>query len=435
MIQVSQLVHLLHLLMAALPFMVVGMANQYIFPDWVAPEALRLLINKLEIAQFFNTDYNKEFDREFPIGEVVRVKLPQRFLIRDGLGYTPQPINRINTTVVCNQIFGVDFEWDSFEAALRMERSKGEISRQYLEPAMAQIAQEIDTRAALFAYQNANNIVGVLGTDPNTAATFMQARQRLIELACPPGGEKGMIVPPQVNTALVPALQSLFNPTSEISEQYKEGSLGKLWGFDWYEAMSLWRHTCGTVAGAFTVSGGNQSGTALTVNLTAADTINVGDVFSIANVNQINPMTRRLLSTVPKTFVATAPLVAAGGGGDIINISPAIFGPGSQYQNVDALPVNTAAITRFPGTAAPNGVSGAQGLWIHKDAFALVGVKLESPKATELTAQDRDKKTGIPIRFVRMFDPVQSKMINRWDTVIGFGQLYADACCGRVLCA
>lgn len=414
------------------------MANQYIFPDWVAPEALRLLINKLEVAQFFNTDYNKEFEREFPVGEIVRVKLPQTFLIRDGLGYTPQPINRINTTVVCNQIFGVDFEWDSFEAAVRMERSKQEISKQYLEPAMAQIAQEIDTRAALFAYQNANNIVGVLGTDPNSSVTFMQARQRLIELACPPGGEKGMIVPPQVNTALVPALQGLFNPASEISQQYKEGSLGKLWGFDWYESMSLFRHTAGnwqTPANNTVSATAGQSGNVLLVANTAADTYNVGDVFSIANVNQVNPRTRRLLSTVPKQFVVTAPLVGTGGGADALSISPAIFGPGSQYQNVDALPAGAALMTLFPGTATPSLKSGAQGLALHRDAFALVGVKLESPKATELTAQSRDKKTGIPIRFVRMFDPVQSKMINRWDTVIGFGQLYADNCSVRILCA
>lgn len=411
------------------------MANSFIFPDWVAPEALRLLLNKLEVCQFFNTDYNKEFDREFPIGEVVRVKLPQQWLIRDGLGYSPQPINRINTTVTCNQIFGLDFEWDSFEGAVRMERRKEEISKQYLEPAMAQIAQEMDTRAALFAYQNANNIVGVLGTDPNSSATFMAARQRLIELACPPGGEKGMIVPPAVNTALVPALQGLFNPTSEIAEQYKEGSLGKLWGFDWYESMSLFRHTAGTWAGAVTVNGSSQSGTAIIITATAGDTFNVGDIVSFANVNLVNPRTRRALTTTVKTFVVTAPLTAAGGGADTINISPAIFGPGSQYQNVDALPVTGAALTLFVGTASPNGKVGAQGLWMHRDAFAMVGVKLESPKATELTAQARDKKTGIPIRFVRMFDPVQSKMINRWDTVIGFGQLYADSCAGRVLCA
>ena len=410
------------------------MPNSYVFPDWVAPEALRLLLNQLEVSQFFNTEYNKEFDREFPVGETVRVKLPQRYLIRDGLGYNPQAIDRINTTVTCNQIFGVDFQFDDFEGALKMERSKEEISRQYLEPAMAQIAQEIDTRAALFAYQNSNNIVGVLGTDPNSSTTFMQARQRMKELACPPG-EKGMIVPPAVNTAYVPQLQALFNPASEISQQYKEGSLGRLWGYDWYESMSLWSHTAGTWAGAVTVNGPNQSGTQLTITATAGDTFNVGDVFGIASVNQVNPMTRRKLSTVGKTFTVTAPLVAAGGGVDVVNISPAIFGPGSQYQNVDALPASGAALTLFPGTASPNGKTGAQGLAIHPDAFALVGVKLQSPKATELTSQARDKKTGIPIRFVRMWDPISAQMINRWDTCIGFGNLYGDNCSVRVLCA
>jgi hypothetical protein len=411
-------------------------ANQFIFPDWVAPEALRLLTNQLQVAQFFDTSYNKEYTKEFPVGEVVRVKLPQRFLIREGLGYSPQPINRINTTVTCNQIFGVDFEWDDFEGALRMERSKQEISEQYLKPAMAQIAQEIDTRAALFAYQNANNIVGVLGTDPSTSTTFMQARQRMKELACPAGSKVGMIVPPAVNTSLVPALQALFNPSDEISREFKEGSLGKLWGFDWYESMSLFSHTAGTWAGAVTVSGANQSGTSLVITATAGDTFNVGDVFSILNVNLVNPMTRRKLSTVAKTFVITTPLTAAGGAGaDTINFSPAIFGPGSQYQNVDALPASGAALTLFPGTSSPNGKSGAQAVWIHPEAFALVGVKLESPTSTEICKQSRDPKTGIPIRFVRAWDPVQSKFINRWDTVIGFGNLYPDNCAGRVLCA
>ena len=414
------------------------MPNSFIFPDWVCEEALRLLLNQLEVASNFNTDYNKEFDREFPIGEVVRVKLPQRFLIRDGLGYSPQPINRINTTVTCNQIFGVDFEWDSFEAALLMERSKEEISKQYLEPAMAQIAQEIDTRAALYAYQNTNNIVGQLGVDPNAIATFAQARQRMKELACPWIGEKAFVIPPQVNTSMTPALASLLNPSSEISEQYKSGSLGTMQGFEFYESMSLWRHTAGnwqTPASNTVSTLGGQSGTTLLVANTAGDVYNVGDVFSIANVNQVNPMTRRYVSLVPKQFVVTAPLVGTGGGSDALQIAPAIFGPGSQYQNVDALPAGSALMTLFPGTASPNQKTSAQGLAIHKDAFALVGVKLESPKATELTSQARDKKTGIPIRFVRMFDPIQSKMVNRWDTVIGFGTLYADNCAVRLLCA
>ena len=411
--------------------------GQYVFPDWVAEEALRLLINMLEVSQYMNTAFNKEFEREFPVGEVVRVKLPQRFLIRDGLGYSPQPINRINTTVACNQIFGVDFEFDDFEEALLMERSKEEISEQYLRPAMEQIAQEMDTRAALFAYQNANNIVGVLGTDPNSATTFMQARQRLKNLAgATRGSDNAMIVPSSVYTALVPVLQALFNPVDEISEQYKEGSLGRLWNFDWYESESLFRHTAGNwqTPANNTLAATSAGGTTLTVNNTAGDVYNVGDVFSIALVNQVNPMTRRFVSQVAKTFVVTAPLTGTGAGTDVLNISPAIFPPGSQYQNVDAAPLVNALMTLFPGTTTPSLKTGGQGLWLNKDAFAMVGVKLQSPKATELTSQARDKKTGIPVRFVRMYSPTEKKMTNSWDTCIGFGQLYADSCAGRVLC-
>lgn len=409
--------------------------GQYVFPDWVAEEALRLLINMLEVCQYFNTTDNKEFEREFPVGEVIRKKLPQRFLIRDGLGYSPQPINRINTTVACNQIFGVDFEFDDFEEALLMERSKEEISEQYLKPAMEQIAQEMDTRAALFAYQNANNTVGVLNVDPNSATTFMQARQRLKNLAgATRGSDNAMIVPSSVYTALVPVLQALLNPEAEISEQYKEGSLGRLWNFDWYESESLFRHTAGTIAGAVTLTVASAGGTQLQITNTNGDIFNVGDVYGIANVNQVNPMTRRFVSTVQKTFVVTAPLVGTGTGNDLLNISPAIFLPGSQYQNVDSVPAAGAALTLFPGTTAPNGKSSGQGLWLNKDAFAMVGLKLQSPKATELTSQARDRKTGIPVRFVRMYSPTEKKMTNSWDTLIGFGQYYADSCAGRVLC-
>lgn len=408
--------------------------GQYVFPDWVAEEALRLLINMLEVCQYFNTADNKEFEREFPIGEVVRKKLPQRFLIRDGLGYSPQPINRINTTVACNQIFGVDFEFDDFEEALLMERSKPEISEQYLKPAMEQIAQEMDTRAALFAYQNANNSVGVLNVDPNSATTFMQARQRLKNLAgATRGSDNAMIVPSSVYTALVPVLQALLNPESEISEQYKEGSLGRLWNFDWYESESLFRHTAGTFQNAVTLAAASAGGTTLSITDTAGDVFNVGDQIGIANVNLVNPMTRRFVSQVQKTFVVTAPLVGTGGP-DTLNISPAIFLPGSQYQNVDSTPAQGAALTLFPGTTSPNGKTSAQGLWLNKDAFAMVGLKLQSPKATELTSQARDKKTGIPVRFVRMYSPTEKKMTNSWDTLIGFGQYYADSCAGRVLC-
>jgi hypothetical protein len=116
-----------------------------------------------------------------------------------------------------------------------------------------------------------------------------------------------------------------------------------------------------------------------------------------------------------------------------ISISPSIYGPSSNYQNVDALPANAAALTLFPGTGSPNGKAGVNSLALSRDAFALVGVKLEVPKACEMASQTRDPDTGISVRFVRMFDPQQSKMVNRFDVLIGFGRLYSDSCAVRVL--
>ena len=411
------------------------MANQFVFSNWVAMEALRLLTNKLQVAQFFDTTWMKQFEQEFAVGASVQVKLPQRWTIRNGSGYQPQPINRITTTVNCNLIKGLDFEWDSIEKALQMERSNAEISKQYIEPAAAQLAQQVDSDAADFAYKNANNIVGVLGVDPTNSTTFMQAQQRLYELACPPGGERGVCIPPSVATAVVPGIQTYFNPSSEISRAFKEGTLGKFNGFDWYNSMSLKRHTAGTWAGAVTIdTTSSLSGNSIIVSCTTGDTFNAGDVFTIASVNYVNPMTREAPNVVLKQFVVLADAVGASSLATL-QISPTIYGPGSQYQNVDALPVAGAALTLFPGTANPNGKSGAQGLVLHPDAFAMVSVKLQSPEAVEVISQKTDPKTGIKIRFIRVYDGVQDRMINRWDMVYGFGAMYPDNCAVRMLCS
>ena len=115
-----------------------------------------------------------------------------------------------------------------------------------------------------------------------------------------------------------------------------------------------------------------------------------------------------------------------GGGVDVINILPAIYGPGSQYQSVDALPANGAALTLFPGTTTPNGKAGTVGLALSRYAFALVGAKLYVPKAVESAGQATDPDTGMSVRKVKAWDPVRSMEINRMDSLGGLGALYQD---------
>jgi hypothetical protein len=400
--------------------------NQFLNTNWVSMEVLRLLTNMLTVAEYFNRDYDKDFKQEFAVGSQITVKFPQRFLVVDGMGYQPQAINRIATTVNLDQWLQVPFEYDDYEKAVKLERSESELRENYYEPAAAALAQEIDSRAAKFAYQNANNVVGVLGTDPTGVATYYNARRRLKELAAPPG-KRALCISSSMMSTFGQNITTFFQPADELSSMFKEGSLGRAAGFDWYESNSLYTHTAGTWAGAVTVNGANQSGTSLIITATAADTFKKGDKFSIANVNQVNPMTRRLPGpTQVKHFTITQDLTAAGGGADTINFLPAIYGPGSQYQNVDALPANAAALTLWPGTSSPNGKAGTAGLALTKSAFALVGAKLYLPKAVEDRGQASDKQTGLSIRFVKAWDPVRSLAIHRWDMLVGYGNLYQD---------
>ena len=414
------------------------MANLFLNTSWISMDVLRNLTNSLTVSEYFNTEWEGDFNKEFAVGSQVTVKFPQQFLIRDGLGYNPQGIDRISTTVNLDQPFGIDFQWDDYENAVKAERSEEEIREQYLMPAGVQLAQEVDSRAASWATTYASNVVGALGTDPTTLVTYDQARSRLLQKAAPPG-KRCMLVSSSMMVSVGAAITTLLQPVDEITEMFKEGVIGRAKNFDWFEEQSLYSITAGTWATAaqIVVNGAGQSGTSLAIIDNSGDTFNAGDKFSIANVNAVNPKTRRTAGPLTaQNFTITSSIVGTGNGtttGDTINILPAIYGPGSQYQNVDALPANGALLTLWPGTTSPNGKTGTVGLALTKYAFALQGAKLYSPKAVEVCSQKRDPRTGLAVRFVKAWDPVRSMEIHRFDMVIGFGNLYTDN--GRVIVA
>ena len=121
----------------------------------------------------------------------------------------------------------------------------------------------------------------------------------------------------------------------------------------------------------------------------------------------VNPMTYRSAGPLTlRTFTYPGPTVTLAAGANTLNILPPIFGPGSQYQNVDSLPANGAALTLWPGTTSPNGKTGTVGLALSREAFALVGGKLYQPKAVESAGQQQDPDSGIAIRKVVAWDPV-----------------------------
>ncbi len=410
------------------------MANAFLNTDWLAMKSLYRLKNKLSVTSGFNTDFNKEFTGTFAPGASVRVKFPQRFIGGNGLGYTPEAINRRATTITLDQLPHVHFDWDDYEAAVKLERGEAQITAEYIDPAMDTLAQTFDSLAAQYAYLNASNIVGTLGTDPTTFdAVSGAARQRLIELACPQN-DWMMVVPPRLMRGLKTTSIALLNPVSTISKQARTGIITeKTDNFDWYESMSLYSHTAGTWAGAVTVTTTSVEGaTTLALTCTTGDTFLAGDVIAVTAANEVNPATRRVSTTRAKQFVVLAAVTGVASAATV-SVSPAIYGPGSQYQNVSAYPTAGAVVTLFPGTTTPSGQVGINSLAFHRNAFALVSVDLEKPNSCEMSSQKRDPETGISIRFTRSWDWDKSRMVNRFDCLLGFGRLYSDECAVRVL--
>ena len=185
-----------------------NMPNAFATVDWLMQESLDLLVNKLAIGAHFNTEVQREFERDFAPGESVRVKFPQEYLIRDGLSFNAQALNRRTTTVSCDNIFGVHFQWDAYEKAVSLERGEAVLSKEYIEPAAAQMAQEIESRCASWATLHASNVIGD-GTNPTSFdACSAAARQRLVELGCPMmSKDRGIFVPPVV-------MRFFFNDTA-----------------------------------------------------------------------------------------------------------------------------------------------------------------------------------------------------------------------------
>lgn len=403
------------------------MPNNYATTNWVSMKILWFFKNTYEVAKQFNSDWESEFGKSFPIGSSAQIKFPQQWLVTTGLAYQEQGINRLVTTINLDQIKGVHFAWDSYERLVKMERSEKELEESYLYPAGQALAQQVDSDAANWARLYTPNVAGTLGTDSTTISFATLAERILYSYACP-AGDKYLCLTPQLMEAYVKNNVTQFNPTKEISDMFRKGIIGTVAGSTWVRSNSLQPQTCGTApTHGVTVTGAGQSGASLVVTGTAADTIQPGDKFNIALVNAVNPITRAKNGLGLKQFTYTGGTAfVLTGGNDTIPIYPAIFPPGSPYQNVDALPGTGAALTFFPGTVSPSGVSGTVSLLLSKFAFAKAFGKFENPEAVEKAEHSEDSETGASVAFVRAWDQYNRKVTNRFDMCYGFGNLRAD---------
>jgi hypothetical protein len=387
------------------------MSNALLTPTAVTRKALAILHQKLNFVGSINRQYDDSFAKSgAKIGDSLKIRLPNQYTVRTGANLSAQDTTETSTTLQVATQKGVDVTFTSNELTLSLD----DFSQRILEPAMSVLAANIEADAlsmALDVYNAVNNV--------GAAITFnkaLAARKLLVDNLAP-GSDRALILNTQDNLDLVDGLKGLFQDSTEISKQYREGKVGRTAGFgDIYENTLLANQTTGTAASAttYTVNGASQVGSGVIV-ATGATTFKKGDVVTFAGCNRVHPETKADTG-VAQQFVVTTDY--AGGAGTLA-ISPAIVTSGAT-QNVAASPTNGGAVTKVGGASAIYKPS----LAFHKDAFTFATADLIMPGGVDFAA--REVFDGISMRIVRQYAISTDTMPCRLDVLYGYKTIRAQ---------
>ena len=278
----------------------------------IAKELLMQFKNNLKFTAGIDRQYSKEFAvKGAKIGNSVTIRKPPRFTVNSGPGINIENVVEESTTLTLSSQKHVDFQFTSQDMTLTID----EFSKRYLAGAGLALANQVDLDGLTMAAQSAFNTVGVSGTAPAGAGatgailTYLQAGQKLDELAAPMDGQRSLFINPAAQAGAVAALSGLFQSSSEIGEQYKKGRMGEALGNEWYMAQNIYSYTTGAQGGTPVVSGAGQTGSSLNTSgwsNSVSNLLQVGDVFTIAGVYKVNPITKQSTGVLQQFVVQAA---------------------------------------------------------------------------------------------------------------------------------
>lgn len=391
------------------------MANTNLTSTIITKEAQRVLHQKLNFISNINTQYDDRFAKDgAKIGDTLQIRLPNEFTVRTGATYSAQDVTNTKVDLTVSTQKGVDFEFTSSELALDID----EFSKRHIDPAMSVLAANIESDA-LSMYKDVYNVAGSEGS-AMALVDVWNARKALTD-SLAPNSQRCVCLDTQSNVDLLDATKGLFQSSTNIAKQYREGMLGRTGGFDWFENTLMPRHATGTAVNGdtlYNINGASQTGATLTVD-TGTTTFLQGDIITIDGVFRVHPETKVSTGVLQK-FVVTAD---SGASATSLSISPAITTSGGG-QNVSGSPADNAAINKVNGGAS---AAYDQSLAFHRDAFAFATADLQLPRGTDMAS--RQVMDGISMRFIRDYDVSDDKFKSRFDILYGFKTIRGQLAC------
>lgn len=403
------------------------MSNSLLTNDIITKECLMELKNQLG----FTKNVNKQYDSQFAVkgakvGDTINIRKPSRYEVTTGAALQIQDSADQSVSLQLDSQKHVGMAFSSKDRTLSID----EFKERYIQPAMTALANNVDYTGYAAMYKKVYSSVGVPSASalPSTLKGFTQAKAKMALLGAPQSPLTA-IVDPLVEASLVEGLKGLFQSSSEIKKQYEEGIMGYAAGSKFISSANVSKHTIGTLGSTPLVNDTYAAGDA-TITIdgtggTVAGYLKAGDVISFASVYAVNPQTRQSTGELAQFVVASD--VDATSGDATITLDRPMYASG-QYQNVNALPANNAAVTVFGHASSYAAVVAPQNMVFHKDAFVLGCADLWLPEGAK-ASRASDDESGLSIRLVQDYDISNDRQITRLDILFGWKCVYPEFAC------
>lgn len=406
------------------------MANSFKVIDMVTREALRIAHERLSFIGTIDRQYDDSFKSSgAKHGSTLRVREPNQYTRRQGsrvMDVQDQAESTQTITVATQD--GVDMRFNSQELvqSVNSDGAFNDFSKNYIAPAVATLCSGIESDFLAFCTKATYNTAGTAGTPPTDLVAIGAARAKLNQYLAPKDGNRFVQMDSVTMGGMVNGLKGLFQDSSQIKEQYREGMIGRTGMADFYENERVWTMTNGsdvtgtTDSAALVTDGGNTLDMHTTIAVTA---VNVGQVFTISGVYACHPETKAAYSSLQQ-FTITAI------GASTVTVSPAFYLTGAK-KNVVSSTGGTLATTdfnsktlTFVGSAS---TSYTQNIMYHKEAFQFVTADL--PLMGDADKCVRRNSDGLSLRVWQGSDIRNDEMLLRIDILYGMAALRPQWAC------
>jgi hypothetical protein len=398
------------------------MATSNIFNNRVeiTSSALDSVKNNTQMASRVARRWDGDYLESTKIGDTLNIRVPGFYNYRTGAGADPQGYNDTFIPVTLLQ-GGAEILLSSKELTLNVD----DFQKNIVEPLTATITNTID-RNIIANAKYFNQFYGKVGTAVSNITPFLDAKAVMeTQSAVRDDGKLSGLLNPYMQAGMIGGMASYLNPTKEISDQYRNGSLGNAGGVDFFSTANAPTQIIGTWSGTLTVTTTLPTDGATSFTIAGmTGTFNPGENFTIAGVHAVNPQGKGVQGEL-KQFVVTSQV------GTTVNFSPAMILTGS-LQNIDALPISTAAVYPW-GVDAASALSAGTGqivktsLCFHEDAIAFCMADLKDVSAMGGTASTstrvRDAGTGLRMRSLFWYNGMDDSALFRLDILAGSATL------------